>query len=216
MKSTLLACWIPLVAACGYEGVLRSPPPPPPAEPPGLDETGVGDPPDWQSCSQGWRGIYGNLTVHHPDVDPRPLDPLAGTDPLLLDWWDSPSFEQYNPTLDFGQNWWPVDEDLEDDPAYFAVYWHAWLRMWESGDFEFQLGSADDSWVYVNGEPIAERPGIQDFTRAEYSVNLEAGQYPIEVYFAHRQSVTDGFSFRPLSTSDTASICYPLFEEGEE
>ncbi len=206
MRLTIL-----LLAGCGYEGSFNSPLPPPPAKPPGLDVTGVGDPPDWQTCRGGWRGIYSNLTVHHPDVNPRPLDPPAATDPAVLDWWDSPSYEKFDPTLDFGQNWWPIDEDLEDDPAYFAVYWHAWVRMWQAGDFEFQLGSADDSWVYVDGQPIASRPGIQDFVRTDYAVWLDAGQYPIEVYFAHRQTPTDGFSFRSLSSEDVASLCYPEF-----
>jgi hypothetical protein len=206
MRPTIL-----FLAACGYEGGFHSPPPPPPAEPPGLDVTGVGDPPDWQTCQGGWRGIYSNLTVHHPDVNPRPLDPPALTDPALLDWWDSPAYEKFDPSLDFGQNWWPIDEDLEGDPAYFAVYWHAWVRMWQSGDFEFQLGSADDSWVYVDGQPIAQQPGIQDFDRTDYAVSLDAGQYPIEVWFAHRQTPTNGFSFRSLSSEDVASLCYPEF-----
>jgi hypothetical protein len=185
----------------------------PPAEPPGDKEDDVGEPPDWQNCYQGWRGVYYNLTVHDDYVDPRPDEPLAPTDPAELDWWDNPRFEKYDPTLDFGQNWWPVDEGLEEDPKYFAVYWHAWIRAWSGTTLSFSLGSADDSWVYVNGQPIASRPGIQEFVREPYEVYLEAGQYPIEVWFAHRASDASGFSFRVLQGD--ASICYPDFEAGE-
>jgi hypothetical protein len=90
------------------------------------------------------------------------------------------------------------------------VYWHAWVRTWSDTTLRFQLGSSDDSWVHVNGEPIAEKPGIQDFVRDEFEVYLDAGQYPIEVWYAHRASELAGFSFRVLS-GDVA-ICYPDFE----
>lgn len=211
MRSVPWLC-VALCACTGEFGV-EGPPRVPPAQPPGDDKTEVGDPPDWQNCSQGWRGVYHNLTVHNPHVDPRPADEPAPTVPAELDWWSNPVFEKYDATLDFGQNWWPVDEGLEEDPRYFAVYWHAWLRAWEDTTLSFSLGSSDDSWIYVNGAPIAERPGIQDFVREPYEVYLDAGQFPIEVWFAHRASAQSGFSFRVLQGN--VSICYPEFGTGE-
>ena len=200
---------VALVSGC-IEYEPDSDPPPPPAQPPGPTDNGQGDPPDWNSCYEGWRGVYSNLKVTHPFVNPRPRDPLAPTDPMQLDFWDDPTREDYEPTLDFGQGYWPVDEGLEGDPAYYAVYWHAWVRTWSDTTLRFQLGSSDDSWVYVNGDPIAEKPGIQDFVRDEFEVYLDAGQYPIEVWYSHRASELAGFSFRVLS-GDVA-ICYPDFE----
>lgn len=199
-----------LLAGC-QEFVLSDKEQVPPAQPPGKDEDDVGDPPDWQDCYQGWRGVYTNLSVDDEFVDPRPTDPLAPTDPAELEWWDGPpAFEKYDATLDLGQNWWPVDEDLEGDPKFFAVYWHAWIRAWSGTEVRFTLGSSDDSWVYVNGDPIASKPGIQDFVRDEFTVYLDPGPYPIEVWYAHRGSEVSGFSFRVLSGD--VSICYPDFE----
>jgi len=134
-----------------------------PAEPPGTDSDTKGSPPDWNSCFQGWRGVYYNLRVTDDYVAPRPKDPPAPTEPEGFDYWDQPeAFEAFDASLDFGQNWWPVDQGLEGDPKYFAVHWDAWIRG-DGGDFQFTLGSQDDSWVYVNGAPIASKPGIQPF-----------------------------------------------------
>lgn len=200
-----------LCAACS-EHVIRSPDPVPPAAPPG-DDDDEGDPPDWNTCDLGWRGTYSNLQVHHPYVTPRPNDAPAPTEPDQLDFWDDPTFEQYEGSLDFGSNWWPVDEGLEGDPAYFAAYFHAWIRAWSDTTLTFTLGSADDSWVLVQNEIVASQPGIHEFVREPYDVYVDAGQYPIEVYFAHRASDVAGFSFRVISGD--VSICYPEFEEDE-
>lgn len=201
-----------LVVACGGEtGIGQFDPPPPP--PPPIDEE-QGNPPDWQNCFSGWRGQYSNLSIDHPHVLPRPAEKPAPTDPALLDWWDRTAFEQFDATLDHGNNWWPLDEGLEGDPSYFAVRWHAWLRAWEDTTVEFTLGSADDSWVVVDGQIVADNSGIQDFVRERFTVSLDSGQYPIEVFFAHRASEVSAMSFRVLSGD--VSICYPDFGEDEE
>jgi hypothetical protein len=201
-----------LVTACGQEASLGSGPNVEVAPPPG-EEDDEGDPPAWDSCFQGYRGIYSNLKVSHEHVDPRPMEPPAPTDPAQLDWWDEPSYEDFDPTLDFGQNWWPVDEGLEGDPAYFAVRWEAWIRAYSNTTLEFTLGSADDSWVIVNGTPIASKPGIQEYERETFSVSLDAGQYPLEILYAHRQDGS-GFSFRVLSGD--VKICYPEYGSTED
>ena len=211
-RCTQLAIGAVLAAGCGQDVGFNVEPPPPPAQPPGDDDDDRGDPPDWENCPQGWRGIYSNLTVDHPDVEPRPNDPPAGTNPEALDWWDRNAYEKFDPTLDFGQNWWPVDEGLEADPAYFAVFWHAWIRAWDDTDVVISLGAADDAWIYVDEVPVAEIPGIHDFERQQYTFYLDGGQYPIKAYFAHRGSDNSGFSFRVVSGN--ASICYPEFTTG--
>jgi hypothetical protein len=203
-----------IAAGCTPEFQVNSGPKVPPAEPPGDRVDDLGDPPDWQDCPGGWRGVYSNLSIDHPFVAPRPNDDPAPTDPGEVDWWDRPAFEKFDASLDFGQNWWPVDEGLEGDPAYFAVYWHAWVRAWSGTTMSFSLGSADDAWVFLGETPIAEAPGIHEFVREPYSVSLDAGVYPIEVWFAHRGSPSAAFSFRVLSGD--VSICYPDFVPAEE
>jgi hypothetical protein len=206
---------VPMVlVACGRDINFVPDEKPPVAQPPGKDDDPEGEPPDWQNCLQGWRGKYSNLPAGHRYVTPRRVDEPMPTDPLVLDLWDSPEFEQFDASLDFGQNWWPVDEGLEEDPKYFAVYWQAWIRAWSGTTFSFLLGSSDDSWVYVNGAPIAGLPGIQEFERTRFDVYLEAGQYPIEVYYAHRASELSAMSFRVLGGD--VSLCYPAWDDEPE
>jgi hypothetical protein len=205
----LLAC----IAACNNDLGIHSAPPVPPAPPPGTDGTTDGQPPDWNSCYQGWRGVYYNLRVTDKYVDPRPKDPPAPDTPDGFPYWTQPeAFENPDVSLDFGQNWWPVNDGLADDPKYFAVHWDAWVKS-EGGDFKFMLGSQDDSWVYITrGNDkilVAGKPGIQPFERDVFDYDLDPGQYPIDIWFIQRGSETSGFSFRSLSGD--VKFCYPDF-----
>jgi len=198
------------LAACGRDIGFVDEPHVPPALPPGTPTTTDGKPPDWNNCFQGWRGVYYNLRVTDAFVAPGPKDPPAPVVPEDFPYWDQPeAFENFDASLDFGQNWWPVDDGLEGDPKYFAVHWDGWLRAWSGTTFQFMLGSQDDAWVYVNGEAIASKPGIQPFVRDVFDEYVDAGQYPIDVWFIHRGSETSGFSFRPIDGD--VSICYPDF-----
>ena len=198
------------VLAC-QEYTIYEPPEVPPAEPPGLPEQGFGDPPNWNDCLEGWHGRYNNLTVDHPDVNPAPDAPIP-TDPDALDWWDDLTYDQFEPGLDFGTNWWPVDEGLKEDPSYFAAHWVAWLRAWDDTTLEFTLGSSDDSWVILNNDIIAELPGVHGFDQQTWAVDVDSGQYPITIRYAHRQAGS-GFRFRVISGD--VSLCYPDFGTGE-
>jgi len=184
--------------ACSEYGV-RQGPDVPVAEPPGAAEDDFGDPPDWGDCTAGFDGLYSNLAVEVEDAE-------VG-DPLTQDWWDAPAFARFDPNLEFGSGWWPVDEGLAGDPAYFAAEWTAWLRVWEDGEHPFVVGAKDDLWVWVNGELVVELPGPQDYAPQEITLPLEVGQYPLRVRFAQRSSEGSGLRFRPLS--EDLSICLP-------
>lgn len=199
-----------LAGGCGRDIGFVEPEKPPVAEPPGKDDDPNGLAPDWQNCTTGWRGKYSNLASDHKYVTPRLADEPMPTDPLALDLWDSPEFEQYDASLDFGQNFWPVDEGLDGDPAYFAVYWQAWIRAWSTTTLSLLAGSSDESWVLVNGEQVVAVPGLQPFERQRYDVSLGAGQYPIEVYYVHRASELSAMSLRVLGGD--VSICYPEWD----
>ena len=180
------------------------------AEPPGEEEDDIGGPPDWNDCSRGYQADYFNLTSAHPDFDP----PDTARDPDTfqdLDWWSAEygAFTQFEPSLDQGTNWWPVDEGYAEDPAYFSVYLTAWIRVWQDGTATFVAGAADDMWVSINNDTVISLPGIKDFDSDVYEVYLESGQYPLEVRFAHR-SGDSGIRFRPVD-SDLITICYPDF-----
>ncbi|MCB9684262.1 MAG: hypothetical protein H6738_00055 [Alphaproteobacteria bacterium] len=199
---------LPFLVACGTEVGIGGGEKVPVAQPPGDDGDDLGSPPDWQNCLEGWRGQYSNLTADNKYVTPGPRIEVPTTvEGLAL--WDDPEYEQFDPSLDFGQNFWPMDEGLEEDPKYFAVYWHSWVRAWSGTTLSFLLGSSDDAFVYINGAPVAENPGIHGFVRTRYDIHLDAGQYPIEIWFAHRGSPDAAMSFRHVEGD--VSFCYPDF-----
>ncbi len=184
----------------------------PVAAPPGEDADDFGSPPDWADCTSGYAGRYFNLPDSHPDVEPAEDVREADTYDEL-DWWDEQrlSFARFDPSLDFGSNWWPVDEGLSADPAYFTASWVAWVRVWDDGTTEFSAGSSDDLWIDINGETVIALPGVHDFASQTFSLDLRSGQYPIEIHFAHR-SGDSALRFRPLD-SERVTICYPDFSE---
>lgn len=186
-------------------------PVPPVATPPPPPTDGLGDPPDWNDCFQGFVGEYTNHTAEHPDFEPPVGEELlVDEDPFVHDWWDEPDFQAFSPNLDFGANWWPVDEGLEGDPAHFAVRWTSWLRAWDDTTMEFTLGSADDVWILLGDEVIFSSVGIKTFEPETYSLPLDAGQYPFEVRYAHRADES-GFRFRVVGGD--VSLCYAQYDD---
>lgn len=192
--------------ACQGEYSLVTPPPVPPAEPPGKEEGDLGDPPDWQDCFEGFHGEYYNLSIDDPWVEPRPAEGTPPTEPDAFDYWTDPSFQQFDASLDMGTGWWPVDEGLEGDPAYFAVRWRGWIRAWSNTDLELAFGASGDAWVYIDDQLVVSRPDQPLFDPEAIAIDLDAGQYPIEVLYAHRKG-DSGFRFRV--TGGDVTICYP-------
>ena len=180
------------------------------AEPPGSADDDWGDAPDWNDCTGGWAGAYYNHQPDHPDMEPDddapPPEDFEG-----LDWWsdDYVAFERFDPSVDHGQNWWPVDEGYADDPSYFAARWNGWLRVYEDTTVPFIWASSDDAWMVLNGDVVAALPGVKEFDSEEFVLELEGGQYQVELRYAHRADES-GFSWR--AASDDVKVCHPEYE----
>lgn len=216
-KLLLVALALAFGAACS-DYTVHQPPPPPPADPPGTTIDAQGEPPaDWDTCGSGHYGIYFNLSTDDPDVGepvavdtgPPPPDPK---DPAAVDFWhdDHLAFSRYDPSLEFGPNWWPVDDGLADDPRYFAVQWTSWLRVYHRTTVQIVLGAATDVWIDIGQDtPIA----LSDvaFVPDTYGVDLQPGVYPVKIRYAQRKGQDGGFRFRVLNAADEAKICWPDF-----
>ncbi len=199
-----------LLSACS-EFVLHEPPPADVAEPPPDDpDAHFGEPPDWSTCSAGWYGQYFNLPGDHPDLEPEVV-PAAMDD---LDWWDDDrlALRRYDASLDVGANWWPVDEGVEGDPAYFAARWTAWLRVTGGGSLDVVLGAETVAWLSVNREEVAR---VEDTALGStlVEVPVESGQFPIEVRFGQLRADGSGLRFR--IAAGEAQLCYPDFSGAE-
>jgi hypothetical protein len=201
---------IALLLACSDYAV-TTPDPPAPADPQGLDpEVDVGSPPDWSSCTAGWHGVYHNLDLGDPGVEPERDTPRD--DPRELSWWEDVAFREFEPSLDLGTGWWPVDEGIGADPLYFAARFTAWVRGYSDTRMEVLLGSEDDAWLLVNGEVVVARPGLREFEPEVVEVPIEAGQFPVELRYAHRAGPSSALRFRVLSGD--VQLCYPDFGGG--
>ncbi|MFT5457568.1 MAG: hypothetical protein ACI9K2_004065 [Myxococcota bacterium] len=165
---------------------------------------GFGDPPDWDSCRAGWIGDYTNLQPTHPDIVD---DAIAPVDPRSLDWWARSDFQDFDASLDFGPQWWPIDDGLTGDPEHFAVRWRSWMRVWSATELELVFGAVGDAWMLIDEAPSVQVTG-DVFEPEVVRVSLQPGQVPVDVRYGHRGG-DSGFRWRVVSGD--VSFCYPDF-----
>jgi hypothetical protein len=182
-------------------------PPTPVADPPPQEAGTHGDPPDWMSCTPAWRGRYYNLAEDHPDVAAAP-EWSPGADPAGLDWWDGERFvfARTDPGLDMGAGWYPVDEGHPTDPAFFAAKWVAWLRVERRGEQQLVFGAGSDLWVDAGDERLVAVEAAAGLEPESVALDLPPGQYPLTVWFAHRQGAS---GLRLRFTGERFAVCPP-------
>lgn len=161
-----------------------------------------------EDCEDGYWADYFNLPADHPDVE---VDWVAIEDdvPANHDWWDPQyfAFRQTDPGLDFGDQWWPVNEGLPGDPQYFAVHWQATLNVEVDVVVAFELGSDDDGWAFIDGEVVANLAGIHGVEQTQFLLPLYAGRHQLDLYMAERHTYNSGFWFRWLSEDVSIYAC---------
>ncbi len=162
--------------------------------------TGV-DTIDFDRCEDGYYALYYNLPADHPDMEQEITGLRPGDLPGNHDWWDAEwfSYTQVDPGLDYGNDWWPLDEGLAGDPHYFAVHWIAFLDMSVDGTVSFELGSDDDSWAFIDHVLIADLGGIHAVEETTFELELTQGVHRLDLYMAERHTSQSGFWFRWLS-----------------
>ena len=145
----------------------------------------------------GYLGHYYNLPCNHSEVGGRVTEIVPGDSPFNHDWYNETyySFSRIDPDLTFGADFFPVDEGLQGDPLYFAVHWETTIIVPASGNYTFDLGSDDDSWVYIDDEMVCDLGGIHGMDISSYTVYIEEGEHELNIYFAERHRVQSGFYF---------------------
>jgi fibro-slime domain-containing protein len=177
------------------------------------DDTGGGLPPipdPYDDCEDGYWADYYNLPWDHPDVERAETGLMPGDHPDNHDWWDAGYFvrREVDPGLEFGDDWWPVDEGEPGDPQYFAVHWQATLVVDDSeGWVMFELGSDDDGWAFLDGEMIADLGGIHGVTTTTYAAPAKPGEHKLELFMAERHTSNAGFWFKFLSENVRVYAC---------
>jgi fibro-slime domain-containing protein len=161
-------------------------------------DTSTGDTGD---CEDVYIGHFYNLPADHPDIEGEVTGVLEGDLPANHDWWDETwwAFDEEHPGLEFGDDWWPVDEGLEGDPQYFAVHWEAQLEVDTDSVVAFELGSDDDGWAFIDDILVADLGGIHGVEATSFVVSLTAGVHSLDLYMAERHTSNSGFWFRWMS-----------------
>ncbi len=94
-------------------------------------------------------------------------------------------------TLPYASNMYVPNSTGNNDASYFeTAVFTGEFDLSSSEAVEFQLGSDDDSFIYVDGVLIGENPGIHGVTDVDFtSAVLEAGENTIEVFYDDRERV---------------------------
>lgn len=146
---------------------------------------------------EGYVGNYYNLPDDHPDVEGDITGVVTGDSPFNHDWYDDKyfSFSRVDESLTFGRDFFPVDDGLPGDPYYFAVHWTANITVNVADNYTFEVGSDDDSWVYIDDEMVSDLGGTHAYWLNSETVYLEEGVHSLDIYFAERHVVQSGFYF---------------------
>ncbi|NSW83806.1 MAG: chitobiase/beta-hexosaminidase C-terminal domain-containing protein [Syntrophothermus sp.] len=180
----------------------------------------------------GYYGTYYNLPRNHPDMEqndhngpyqglvestlPLRLTPSGSTCIHQFDWYDDQYkvFSRVDTKIDGSpgsatkaSKWWPIPNQLPGDPQYFAVHWEAMLNAPATGTYNFQMGSDDDSWLFIDGNLVLELGNIHPIQYTNGSVYLTKGPHRIDIFFAERHTVESGFVFK--FTSPNAPVPVP-------
>jgi len=112
-------------------------------------------------------------------------------------WYDEKylSFSRIDKSLDFGEDFFPVDENLKRDPYYFSVYWKAIIDVPSDGTYSYNIQSDDDSWIYIDSNLVFDLGGIHKAKYILKDIYLTKGTHYLEIYFAERRPTKSVFSF---------------------
>ncbi len=203
---------LPLWVGCGQDATvsLKEEPVAPVQQPPTEEEGEAGAPPDWNDCATGYLATFYNLPSTHPDVEPEFWEE-PDYDPNFVDWWDATyhAFEEFQPSLEMGDNWWPVDQGLDGDPAYWSGRFNAWIRVQGDGPVQLSMGASTDVWVLADGDVVARQSSPDGLNVEVLDIDLESGQYPLEIRFAHRFGPS---ALRLRFVSDNVAVCFAEYD----
>jgi len=193
------------------------------ADDPDDDDDGILDEDDANSCDPDlvcepdeqlhigrFVGDFYNLPCDHPDMEGPITGVVTGTLPTDYDWWDeqyySFTLEREELLIDYGQDYFPVDEGLCGDPYYFAVHWYTTAIASEAGWYTVEIGSDDDSWLFVDDQLITDLGGIHALSRTTAQVWLDEGPHRIDIWFAERHVVQSGLEFEVVGMPNDAFL----------
>ena len=114
-----------------------------------------------------------------------------------ITWW-SPNFNSHvsstgsgTITLPYGSNMFaPNSTGTNDATAFETAVFTGTFTLSSTQDVQFQLGSDDDSFIYVDGTLVGQNPGIHAVTNVAFTASgLAAGSHTVEIFYDDREQV---------------------------
>jgi len=189
------------------------------------------------SASAGLMGTYYNMANTHPDMGSTITglqtgwveSLLTGSMPTLtaagaaninqFDWWDASSpdvnfaFSRVDSDADlnsgFGSSWFPIANTLPGDPYHFAVKWSGSFYVDADQIYNYQMGSDDDSWLFIDNNLELDLGGIHGLAFTNDDVFLSQGWHSIDIFFAERHTSQSGFRLNFFSDLEPDPIPEP-------
>ncbi len=169
------------------------------------------------ASNAGLLGHYYNLPSTHPDMERwitgvttgMVENTLTGSTPTLTaygatqviqwDWWDDMyhDFDRIDSDADlngaFASSWFPSSDGLPGDPHDFAVHWTGTFYVGADQTYNYQMGSDDDSWLFIDSDLRLDLGGVHALAMTSDDVYLTAGYHTIDIFFAERHVSESGF-----------------------
>jgi len=165
-----------------------------------LTETGTSA----ESTQQGYFGTYYDLPSVHPDIGSRtdlqrrqdlvkenlPLELTSKGEEYIrqFDWYSSEYkvFSRVDRNLHWSEeSFTPISES----PRSFAAQWTATVSVAESGNYNFRIGSDDDTWVFLDDQLVLDNGYLHAFNTVETNLRLREGQHSLDIFYANRLEV---------------------------
>jgi fibro-slime domain-containing protein len=160
----------------------------------------------------GFHGYYYNLPDSHPDMETTitgvvkglvapdlPIRPGPNSSSYInqFDWYDETyfRFDRIDPNLNFGSNFFPVNNSLPGDPYYFAARWTGFVYPASTNNYTYTIRSDDDSWVFVDNALAVDNGGIHAAATLNGNLSLTAGLHKLDIFFAERHKTKSEFNF---------------------
>lgn len=105
-------------------------------------------------------------------------------------------------SLPFASNMYPPNSTGGNDSSFFeTAVFKGVFNLSAPGTVEFQLGSDDDSFIYVDGVLFGQNPGVHGVTNVDFTSSmLNAGNHNITVFYADRENTGAFLSLNLLSS----------------
>ena len=172
------------------------------------------------SVNAGLIGTYYNLSSAHPDMQvytggagmveialtgSAPTETAATPNYSQFDWWDSQyfAFQREDSDADlqsnFSSSFFPISSSLPGDPYHFAVHWEGQFYVDTAMNYNYSMGSDDDSWLFIDNQLVLDLGGVHGMSYTDYTLSLEQGYHDIDIFFAERHTTGSGFQLNFFS-----------------